>query len=1377
MTFAAENEALGSGTVLATWANELATEFVRPTGVVPIGVDALPEEWRSKVAGEPGKGFQAYRFLGSSYRIPARVTLRDPEADQVVLTDVSLEGDVSGDGAAFVLTATARVREPKGGRLDLLSGDVALSEAVNASGGSLRTGGGRFEAQFSEAGDYPIRLRFQAGVRPSNEWNRISFRVATAAVSPVVIRGLAPETSLELIGASRPERAGGAFTSFLPANGTFEASWRQSRPEAEGRLFYSAEAVTQVAVSPGLLRQTSLVELRVMQGDMTRLTMELRGAGEVTRVQGPQVLSWTDVPSGVQGVRRLQVQFNQPQKESASLLIQMQQALGAFPLAFEVAQPVPDGATRLGGYFRLVNEGAVRLEVLESSGLSQISPEQFVQSDAVKSLLPAQSTQVFAYRFAGTAVRLRAQADNILPELSVSEILTYHLGETDLAVEAELEVDIREAPLREMTLRVPKGYTLAKVEAQGLSDHFLTEPAGQAEASLRLVYAAPVLGRQVVQLRLERNQPLGGARWDLPRIEVPRARSVRGNVGVSADSGFRLTPATTSGLTEQATAFFPKRVAGLQIAYRLSEPTWQAGVTVERMAQSVQADVLHLFSVGEGIAYGSSLINYVVSGAPVSVLETEMSAEYFNVEFTGKNVRNWQKTERGFRVQLHTPVSGAYTLLATYERPFKTQGETLSFAGVRPLDAQSEQGYTLVISANQFQVVPVDVAPSLTPLETGEVPPEYRLFFDAPILAAYRYTARPFQLRLELKPLAQAEMVGQVVDRAAIHTRITEEGQVVTEARYFVKNKGAPNLRLRLPENSELWSVTVDGATVVPVKDASGNLSPLPNRPDPNVLTELRVKVASRAPNAKRLTVAAPVVAAPVLLAEWRIEPATGRRLVYQGGTLTPAVGEPDPSGFAGLARLLRSHSASDLVRYALILVAATAVAALMWSGWAVRGPRFRAQHLFAGLLGAISAVVAVVMVFQLRDLAKGTVLSLPNDLRFVAPIQQGDVSWRVQLANVEVAAPGWFTWGGALLGAVAIVVGLTAVVSSRRVARVAGLAVAWCLLMWAALRSPAGATPFATTVGVFVGLQVLLPSLLRWWRSEGSVPPTGPSPESVTGTGTGAGAGAATVGLLVALGLGASSIAVPRAAAAEAYTVGATAVATITAETVVHELKVVDDYVQGRATVRWTPAVGRLLPLVLEPGVLLRSGHPSSAARLARVAWEGRWVHLLVGETNASAPVEFPVEFQARVTAKDGERGFTLPVLPGFVNRARLTLPGLDVDVVSPQAVLVRRESDDVGGSNTVADLVLLPRREPWIGWRPRTRDTRRERAVFYAELAQAFVPGPGVVEGVHEVQIRPAQGEVTELVFDVPQGATVTDVQAAGLALWRFDPDTRAL
>src|SRR5207247_1642205 len=163
----------------------------------------------------------------------------------------------------------------------------------------------------------------------------------------------------------------------------------------------------------------------------------------------------------------------------------------------------------------------------QASGLSQISPDQFPERN--KALFGSAPGQQFAYRFSGADFALRIQADQILPELSVSQVVDYHLGDNELVIDSDIELDIREAPLRE-------------------------------------------------------------------------------HVGGSADAGFRLTLERAQSLTEIATAFFPRKTAGIQAAFRISEPAWQATLRVERLAQTVQVDGFHLFSIGEGIAYGSSVM-------------------------------------------------------------------------------------------------------------------------------------------------------------------------------------------------------------------------------------------------------------------------------------------------------------------------------------------------------------------------------------------------------------------------------------------------------------------------------------------------------------------------------------------------------------------------------------------------------------------------------------------------------------------------------------------------------------------------------------------------------------------------------------------------
>lgn len=169
----------------------------------------------------------------------------------------------------------------------------------------------------------------------------------------------------------------------------------------------------------------------------------------------------------------------------------------------------------------------------------------------------------------------------------------------------------------------------------------------------------------------------------------------------------------------------------------------------------------------------------------------------------------------------------------------------------------------------------------------------------------------------------------------------------------------------------------------------------------------------------------------------------------------------------------------------------------------------------------------------------------------------------------------------------------------------------------------------------------------------------------------------------------------------------------------------------------------------------------------------------------DASGTFDVEVDYQLQVIKGTAESDFTLPVRSGLVNRLNLTVSNADVDVLSPsQAVSLERQSV---GSNTVAKLVLSPGDDVRVAWKPRSRDVKHEKPVFYAEVSQLYAPAAGVIEGVHYVSIRPAQGELSELVLDVPRGMTITDVMAPGqsnaakqsslVSLWRFDPEARKL
>ncbi|MDR3390091.1 MAG: hypothetical protein P4L92_23885, partial [Rudaea sp.] len=1280
---------------------------------------------------------------------------------EITLQDFRLTGDLGGDIAAFTLTGNAKVDDAKGGVLQLLSGPVALTSLGAKQRWQMDTDQNRFVARFDRSGTYPIEVHFNAAVTKSNDWRAVNFRVATSALQPVVLQGLATNTEFQFASAARPERSGSNFVSYLPVDGTVSFAWKQARPETEGKLFYAAEMISQISVSPGLMRQSALLNGKIMQGEMTKLTFKLHGAGEVTRVQGDAVLAWNVVAATNSGDHELVVQFNQPQKDAFAILVQMQTPLGAFPQAADALQLQPENATRFDGNFRIVNDGAVRLEVLSASGLSQISPETFPEAN----LFHATGSQRFAYRFSSADFALRIQADQILPEVGVSEVLAYNLGESELSVEAQIELDIREAPLRELLLNIPKGYAVAKLTATGLSDYFTGETPDHNGAELRLVYGQPVSNRQVVQVRLERNASLGETNWALPRIEVARAKSVRGFVGVAADSGFRLTPGRTQALTEIATAFFPSQLAGIQSAFRLSDADWQATMRVERLPQTVQADVFHLFSIGEGIAYGSSVMNYVISGAPVSAFRVQLSDEYFNVEFTGKDIRNWEKTTNGWLVQLHTPVSGAYTLLATYERPFKPNGETLAFTGARPLDAQSESGHTIIISAYQFQVKPANVSSGLLELEPGEVPSEYRLFFDQPVLKAYRYSARPFDLTLQLSPLAQGESLPQVVDRATLTTRISKEGQAITDVRYFVKSRGNPNFRITLPEETKLWSATVNDKAVVPVTDGASNLIPLPQHADPDTVLKIDLKLAARSADAKRVTVGTPIVAAPVMLAEWTLQPDDGQQLEFRSGTLTPVAGAVDASGFAQIAQTVRGSNVSAFLFSTILALGFLLLALLLWR-WAVSEGvhRLTPRHLLGSVAGLIALAIAIFSFLQIGTSIDRLPVGGPSTLTFLAPVQQAGNALTAQVANLPITEAKPSSIGRAWPAALAVVVWFLAWMREDKGAKGVLRVLGWTLLAWAVLRLPNGAPLFLVVLAVFLLLQVVIPSLRQLMRvpekpHTDSEPPQPEVPPVVA---------ALLIGLLLLGGL------------TNSHAKG------VLPESVTQQLRVADGFATATAKIHWQAEKGETLPLLFEPAVLTHVNYPKSLKLESSPAGSHSSQRLIAQSAGA---FDIEVQYQLQIVKLNDDSGFNLPVPSGLVNRATLSLVNLNVDVYSPQAVSVQRST---AGSNTVATLVLTPG-SAWVGWKPRSRDVKNEKAVFYAELSQLYIPSAGVVEGIHQVSIRPAQGELNELIFNVPAGATITDVtdgsapasnqqSAIGnrqslVSLWRFDPDARKL
>ncbi|HEY3913336.1 MAG TPA: hypothetical protein VGN61_02520, partial [Verrucomicrobiae bacterium] len=514
----------------------------------------------------------------------------------------------------------------------------------------------------------------------------------------------------------------------------------------------------------------------------------------------------------------------------------------------------------------------------------------------------------------------------------------------------------------------------------------------------------------------------------------------------------------------------------------------------------------------------------------------------------------------------------------------------------------------------QFQVKPVDVSAGLLPLEPAEVPSEYRLFFDAPILAAYRYPARPFSLKLQLSPLQQGDSLNQVVDRASLETHVSKEGQVLTDVRYFVKSRGNPRFSVTLPPGAQLWSATVNGAAVVPVLDKNANLIPLPQGANPDAVLEIQLKLA-QTNDARRVTVAAPIVAAPVMLAEWKLEPDTGRRLIYRNGSLTPVGGVPDISGFAGLARIFSSQEAGRAWTLMVVAFAMLASALVVWR-WAARGDatKYSARHLGGLVIGLAALLLAGVMLEQLTELTGLENSSLPRDVSFLAPIQQAQSALTVEVANVadETSMVGFIGYGWPAL--LALIAWIFAWRSEDAVFKNAARVVGWLFFAWAVLRFPNGATAFIWVLAAFTLIHLIIPALRRLWSV-----PLKPRPEPLPPK-----RGAAPAAAAILIGLLWLNGALPARSADS----GSHMQSEGRAESVINEIRIEDKFALGSAKIHWLAVKGQLLPLLQEPAVLTKIILPRS---LKLVQSDDERTQQLRAEASGAFDVE--VHYQLQVT------------------------------------------------------------------------------------------------------------------------------------------------
>ncbi len=1351
-----------------------------------------------------------------------------PPEKPIGISDVKITGDIEGENITFVLDVI--VATPEAGRtVKLVTGDIAIEKLEGVSGSHrLLYDKDTYSLWLAKSGSHPIRLTFAARPKKLKEgWRECSFTLPLSDMRQLEVTSDRPDLEITFPGAMRVKRVvenGSLRTTAIVGFGNrFFVRWKPKVQELTGKLVAAAQVSTIATVSSGALRLEATVDYRISQGEAKMFQIALPSNLSVTQVIGPHIQDWR--VEEAENKQTLTVTLAQRQRQHHTLRIQGELTLDDFPAEFSVPVIEPLGTIRASGQVAVGTDSAVHLKVGESAGLTQIDMSMFRRiqmAGGQPQPLPARS--VFLYSYAATPYRLALTASDMRPWIDATHRVLVQVRDDDLIVTSGIELIVRDAPVRELKLALPAGFAVADVAGNDvvLNGHEVTGEG--AERVLTVPFKKPVKGRTLLTIRLE----IGASPLDRPQaisgLDVADARSERGSISIVPEAGIQVEVKKTDKLHTVHAASVKMADPRAQIAHKFRLPGWSLELLASRKPSSMRSELFHLASVGEGIVYGSTTINFFITGSPIGELKFRLPEGLRNVEFTGREVQG-QKLEDGvWTVTLRRRTLGEYTLLVTSTQPYKLEGGPVTIGGIECLDVDTQVGYIAVASSLNLILSPDDpkdfAKRNLLVIDHDELPFDYRRTVNAPILRAFKYVRAPHSAPLSIRPYKTGDLLGVVIDLMELRTAVSPEGEARTTATYQVKNSNAQFLALEMPPGSRVWSVElitrvdkkVSKQRVVTSQDAKGNLLiPLERRRDPNVPTELAVTYSEAGQHelglAHAYTLVAPRPQVTSTYSRWEVT--APKDFEFDDVASNLAFDEPEarqpglsPIGI-NIARLY-AHTATLVAKSPIWILGAVALAAIV--------------------------IVLVVGIVRVRWLGSGIIT-------VVAVLWLAFGVWAL-IAYVDKATvaepPTWKILGAVTLAAIVVALA-TGIAHVRWLVGINAVAIVlWVLFgvseLMAHVDKATVAEPPAKTGPVLTFTQTLNPSGIKDDGGKG-VPElrieAGIVPSWAAGLFSWRTIPIAIVTLwlliMACIRRRWRKLFIGLALAGALCVISAVPAARKPLElALVVALPLIPFlFVSLRLSIPARPLASAALVLLLvlplgcaglgitpppsskvmdearftlkaekdsldlEQRFVFRLDEPATIP----VLWTGAALIQVPDNPDVAARMtesgcvldvkragRYDVTLKFLVPLKEAEpdqaRAFELTVPRAIQSSAQLVVPGVNLDVTSATAVKLNKTETK---TDTTIDAVLGPGDKLAFQWRPRARSTELEKTVFFTNVLSSVQLRAGVVESRHVLHFQIAQGELKEITVELPEGMAVTSVNGADLGTWLYDRANR--
>jgi type II secretory pathway pseudopilin PulG len=792
-------------------------------------------------------------------------------AATLVVNEISYTARLADDEARFTLNLDAESAGTGESSINILAGDVAVLPPQLPAALKIVRDGNRYFLVASRAGHFKFSLEVVAKIQHDEPWNQVSFTGPAATIASIAAQANGTNTEVQLLNGTLLENfktdGVSGLKGFLGADQTVALRWQGKVTAVARPALLTADSTITALVTPTVIKYTGKFHYDIVQGSAAQLTLTLPASQALTKIEGEQIRDWHTTADGDH--QTLTVEFIKPVENAYDLTIYSEQPVESATENSALNPPQPLGVERESGSLTVSAEDTL-VEVAALNGLRQVN---------------APDNAVVAYRFNERPFTLVLKLKHIEPVITVTDRVNARLEETRLVVTHTLALDVEKAGVYSLELLPQAGFAVADVQGDGIEDWKIVED------KLVVNFSQRALGQRQFEVQLEQALKIFPEQISIAPLRVTGAAKEISQIGVAAVPGIRLKTGSISGLSEIPINQLPDRGDEI-LAYAAESPDWQLAIGTEKLAARVVADVFNLVTIGDGLVGGSATIRYGLVSQGVQEFKVRVPANCKNVEFTGSNIRRKEQSGDVWTIGLQDKVWSGYTLVVTYDYPFDSKGATLPIGGIHAVGVERETGSIAITTAASLQLAPQNISDTLWRVDETELSAADRSLVTRAVVLAWQYSGDQYDLNVDVKRFAEAQVLEAVADRTQITSVLTEAGEMLTQASFMVKNNEKQFQRFQLPRDAKLWACYVNGQPVKPESDGDWVLVSLPR--DENRDQAFTVDIMYAQTNGalagtfgKNLELNAPRTDVPNTYAEWQIFVPPTLRLSDFGGSMS----------------------------------------------------------------------------------------------------------------------------------------------------------------------------------------------------------------------------------------------------------------------------------------------------------------------------------------------------------------------------------------------------------------------------------------------------------------------------------------------------------